>query len=197
MNQQLASVGVNACKTIGRDKRQRGLGIIEVLVALVVVSFGVLGMAGLQLSGMKQSTSAFNRTKALTLTENLATRMRINREAARSQLYNNFDSSAIDCASKPDPYCQAHPGGNAQSCDIAELAAFDLYSVACGDFGNDSANAGIAGLLPAGSVMQVSCDDASCVANSSYTISASWPEGRNSSSDDDFETRQVQMRLRP
>jgi len=33
-------------------KRQQGVGIVEVLVALVVVSLGVLGMASLQLTGM-------------------------------------------------------------------------------------------------------------------------------------------------
>ena len=61
-----------------RHRSQRGLGIIEVLVALVVVSFGVLGMASLQLTGMKHSSSGFNRSKALLFAENMATRMRIN-----------------------------------------------------------------------------------------------------------------------
>ena len=46
-------------------KHQRGVGIIEVLVALVVVSLGVLGMANLQLTGIKHSNSGYNRAKAL------------------------------------------------------------------------------------------------------------------------------------
>ncbi len=71
MIQQLASVAVKACEIMDRDKpragppsltsgitRQRGLGIIEVLVALVVVSFGVLGVAGVPLFGLKPRTSA-------------------------------------------------------------------------------------------------------------------------------------------
>ena len=177
--------------------KQRGLGIIEVLVAMVIISFGVLGMAGLQLSGMKQSSSGFNRTKALALTENMATRMRVNRSAVQAQLYKDFDSSTVNCEVRPDPYCQTYQGGIAQRCDIEQLADFDMFSVACGDFGKASANAGVSGLLPGGSTLQVSCDDATCVSDSSYTIVVSWPEGKNSSSDEDPEMRQVQMRLRP
>lgn len=172
------------------------MGIFEVLVALVIVSFGVLGMTGLQLAGMKQSTSGFNRSKALMLTENMATRMRLNRDAARAQSYKDFDSTAEVCTAKPDPYCQAYDGGDAQSCSAAQLAAFDMYSVACGDYGTISANAGVFGLLPSGSKLEVSCNDTPCVDDSSYTIRVSWTEGGNASSDSQG-ARTVQMRLLP
>ena len=55
---------------------ERGLGLIEVLIALVIVSFGVLGMAGLQLTGMKHSAGGLERSKALLFAENIAARMR-------------------------------------------------------------------------------------------------------------------------
>ena len=69
--------------TVPRARRsgraaQRGLGIIEVLVALVVVSLGVLGVAGLQLTGMKHSAGSLYRAQALSLAEDMAERMRLN-----------------------------------------------------------------------------------------------------------------------
>lgn len=176
--------------------RQHGLGIIEVLVALVIVSFGVLGMAGLQLTGMKHSTNGFNRSKALMLTENLATRMRINRAGVLNGLYVGTRNGTA-CGSRPAPYCQAYEGTAAQACSVEELAQFDLFSVACGDWGSDGANAGVAGMLPAGAQLDVVCNAVSCGPASTYTLSVSWSENENASSEEDPVIRRVQMRLRP
>lgn len=185
--------------------KQRGVGIIEVMVALIVISFGVLGMAGLQLTGMKHSTNGFNRTKAVMLAENMTTRMRINRSAVADQLYDDFDSSEEVCTTKPTPYCQANGDDNAQSCNAQQLADFDMFSVACGEWYKAGASGGVAQLLPAGASMQIVCDDNDCTAQSSYTLSVTWPENENASSDtaskvavDDPEpSSRVQMRLRP
>ena len=176
--------------------KQTGLGIIEVLVALVIVSFGVLGMAGLQLTGMKHSTNGFNRSKALMLTENLATRMRINRTGVLAGHYIGT-RDGTSCATRPVPYCQAFAGTDAQSCTVEQLAQFDLFSVACGDWGTGGANAGVAGMLPPGAQLDVTCNEAVCTPTSTYTLSVSWTENENASSDEDPVTRRVQMRLRP
>jgi len=193
---------IHSTRQVGRrmlGSRQSGIGIIEVLVALIVVSFGVLGMAGLQLTGMKHSTNSFNRSKALMLTENMATRMRINNTGVITQAYAGFDSSADAgfCNIKPTPYCQASKGIAAQQCDVDELAEFDLYSVACGDWGTAGSNAGVQGLLPQGSKLEIICDDAVCVDTSTYTLRVSWPEGETATSEEAAVVRQVQMRLRP
>jgi len=172
------------------------MGIIEVLVALVIVSFGVLGMAGLQLTGMKHSTDGFNRSKALMLTENLATRMRINRTGVLNGNYVGI-RDGTNCGTKPVPYCQTYDGTDAESCSVQELADFDLFSVACGDWGSSGANAGVAGMLPAGAELEVACNDAVCVPTSTYTLSVSWSENENASSEEDPVIRRVQMRLRP
>jgi len=174
-------------------RAQSGLGIIEVLVALVVVSFGVLGMAGLQLTGMKHSTSGYNRSKALLLAENMATRMRINQPAVTAASYAGVDSNNVDCATPPVPYCQARPSTGAVACTTAELAVFDIYSVSCGDLGT-TADSGVKGMLPGGQ-LAILCNDAPCVANSSYTVTVTWNE--RAARSDDQETRRVQMRLRP
>ena len=178
-------------------RRQRGIGILEVLIALIVISLGVLGMAGLQLTGMKHSTSGFNRAKAVMMAEDMTTRMRINRSGIVNALYDGFDSSTVSCAARPAIYCQPYANTQAQSCNSTELASFDRFAVACGDWGADGASGGVADLLPAGAKLEVSCDDSPCTEDSSYTLSVTWPERLNASSDDEIRNSRVQMKLRP
>jgi type IV pilus assembly protein PilV len=63
---------------------QRGLSMIEVLVAIVIISLGLLGMAGLQASGLRTSQSAFYRAQAAQFTNDMAERMRANLGDARN-----------------------------------------------------------------------------------------------------------------
>lgn len=185
-------------KKYASQQRQRGIGIVEVLVALVVVSLGVLGMASLQLTGMQQSTGSYNRAKALLYAENMATRMRSNRaEIERATVFSNYDSSTESCATRPAPFCQASDAGDAESCSTAEMAAFDMFTVACGDWGAGGANTGVAGSLPNGQITIV-CGDTPCSRTSTYILNVSWREGQRVTSDmDDTVTRRVQMRMRP
>jgi len=184
--------------------RQSGIGIVEVLVALVVVSLGVLGMASLQLTGMQHSSGGYNRSKALLYAENMATRMRTNRPAIDELLFDGYSSEATGCDTQPSPYCQASSAGAAaQACTAEQLAAFDSYTVACGEWGESGAEDGVVGTLPNG-VLSIVCDldpdDASseCTKSSTYTITVSWTEGQRVTSDmNDTITRRVQMRMRP
>lgn len=177
-------------------KRQRGIGIIEVLVALLVVSIGVLGVAGLQLTGLQHSAGSFNRAKALLLAENMATRMRSNSEAVEQGLFP-FDSAGFSCAARPAPYCQASAAGAADSCSYEELAEFDKFIVACGDWGGGNSMQGVIDALPNGQ-MSIVCDENPCVPNSTYTVNVNWTEGQRVTSDrDDTIVRRVQVRMRP
>ncbi len=178
-------------------RRQSGLGIIEVLVALVVVSFGVLGMASLQLTGMKHSSGGFNRSKALLFAQSMSTRIRINQIAADAGEYAGFDSASINCDAPPAPYCQTRPGGGAtDACTPAELATFDEFSVSCGDVGTGGAEKGVIGTLPNGS-LTVTCLDTPCGTDSVYQVTVSWSEGRSRTVADELVTRRVQVRLKP
>jgi len=177
-------------------RSQRGLGIIEVLVALVVVSFGVLGMASLQLTGMKHSSGSFNRLKALMYAENMATQIRINQDAVDTLEYAGFDSDSLNCAAIPAPYCQARQGIAAAACNTSQMAAFDLFTVSCGDVGSDGAQKGVVGTLPNGN-LNVTCLATPCTPDSAYQITVSWSEGRARTASDELVTRRVQVRLRP
>ncbi|MFK8079797.1 MAG: type IV pilus modification protein PilV [Granulosicoccus sp.] len=191
------NVHPTVCKNIIIRSRQRGVGLLEVLVALIVISFGVLGMAGLQLTGMKQSTSGFNRAKAVMLAESMTARMRLNRTGVANEFYNGFDSINLSCDTQPDPYCQSYGATDARICTAEELADFDMFSVACGEWNGQSASGGIEEMLPDGASLAVSCDDVPCTNESSYTLSVTWPENPNASSAEPTQSSRVQMRLRP
>jgi len=183
-------------RNAGRSRaRQGGVGILEVLVALVVISLGVLGIAGVQLTGLKQSTNGFNRAKAVMVADEMATRMRINRTGFINGSYDNFDSEESNCAVRPTTFCQPFGATDAQRCDSAELATFDKFIVACGDWGADGARGGVADLLPNEARLEVSCDTP-CTEESSYTLTVTWPERSNASSTDD-RTSRVEKKLRP
>lgn len=62
-------------------KNQKGVGLIEVLVALVILAIGVLGFAALQLRALDAAQEATEQTVAMSTARDLAERMRINRGA--------------------------------------------------------------------------------------------------------------------
>lgn len=67
--------------------RQRGVSLIEVLVALLLLAIGVLGAAALQLNALKYNHAASARTQATFLAYDMTDRMRANRNAARGGSY--------------------------------------------------------------------------------------------------------------
>lgn len=64
-----------------------GFTLIEVLVSIVIVSFGLLGVAGLLSTGLKSTQGSLQRTQASLLAYDMADRMRMNRDAARNGHY--------------------------------------------------------------------------------------------------------------
>jgi prepilin-type N-terminal cleavage/methylation domain-containing protein len=56
----------------------RGMSLIEVLVALVILSVGLLGIAQLLIHGMRTSHAALLRTQAVNLVADMAERIRAN-----------------------------------------------------------------------------------------------------------------------
>jgi type IV pilus assembly protein PilV len=57
--------------------RQRGAGLIEPLVALVILSFGLIGLAHFQVGTVKQMTDAQARLAASAAAEDLLTQVRV------------------------------------------------------------------------------------------------------------------------
>jgi type IV pilus assembly protein PilV len=67
--------------------RQRGMTLIEILVAIVVLSIGLLGLAGLQLKGLQVGQGSTYRWQAAMLAEDIADRMRADRTSALNGNY--------------------------------------------------------------------------------------------------------------
>ena len=59
-------------------RRQRGMSLIEILVAIVILSVGLLGLVALQAKSLRNNQSSFERTSAVLLTYSIADRMRAN-----------------------------------------------------------------------------------------------------------------------
>ncbi|WP_373188286.1 type IV pilus modification protein PilV [Halopseudomonas sp.] len=71
-----------------KNAKQAGFSLLEVLIAVLVLSVGILGMAGLQLNSMKFNQTATIRSQATVLSYDIADRMRANRAIANTGGYN-------------------------------------------------------------------------------------------------------------
>lgn len=70
--------------------KQRGFSLIEILVSIVVLSFGVLGMVGLQATALKGNRDARLQSEALGLARELAEMMRANPSVATQSAGNPY-----------------------------------------------------------------------------------------------------------
>jgi len=68
--------------------RQRGATLVETLVALLILSIGLLGVAGLQMQALRGNHGAHLRSQATMLANDIADRMRANRTVALAGAYN-------------------------------------------------------------------------------------------------------------
>ena len=68
--------------------RERGMTLIEALVALLVLSIGLLGVAALQMSSLRNTHAAHMRSQATALASDITDRMRANRTVALTGAYN-------------------------------------------------------------------------------------------------------------
>jgi type IV pilus assembly protein PilV len=89
---------------------QRGFGLVESLVALVVISVGMIGIAAMYGQGLGASRTAFYRTVAVNLTSDMADRIRVNRLGG-----------AAYAGAEADHECDS-----GEDCNPAEMAAHEL-----------------------------------------------------------------------
>ena len=101
-------------KKLHSRKLHSGSTMVEVLISLLIVSFGLLGMAALQAEGIVSNQSAYYRTQAVSLANDMADRMRANMAAVAS---GNYD----DIAGAANGACYTAGG-----CSFAQMAGNDL-----------------------------------------------------------------------
>lgn len=127
--------------------KEQGFGLVESLVALVVVSVGMIGIAALYGQGLSASRTALYRTQAVNLASDMADRIRLNRMAGPA-----YEGAAADN--------NCEPAG--VSCTPAQMAAHDLWV-----WGND-----LAQQLPNGN----GAVDYTPAVSPLYTIVVRWQE---------------------
>lgn len=99
--------------------QQRGVGLIEVLIAVLVFSLGMLSLAAMQIGAKRASYEATQRSIATGLARDILERMRGNPDELDGYVVTNVgDPNGLLTA--PDPNCAN------TDCDPAELATHDL-----------------------------------------------------------------------
>jgi type IV pilus assembly protein PilV len=80
---------------------QRGFSLVEVLIALIIMSVGMLGIAGLYVQSMQAGRTSLFRHNAVTLAGDVADRIRANPRAGVDYMGPGVDNSCvgmgIDC----------------------------------------------------------------------------------------------------
>ncbi len=106
--------------------KQSGFSLIEVMIAALILSIGILGVAGLQIVGMRGTQHSYMKQQAMSLVHSLTERMHSNKAGVISGDYL-FNSSGFDCSATP-PVCS----GSASNCSTAEIAQLDKLNLICG-----------------------------------------------------------------
>ncbi len=133
--------------------QQSGFSLIEVLVTAVILSTGLLGIAGLQLSSIKNSHNAFLETQARYMATTLLDKIRENPLGISSYL---VDGAVFNCpVSAPTPTCVSIATGTT-ACTAAELAISERHRTICGNTVSGSVNGGVKTELPNAS-MTIEC----------------------------------------
>ena len=114
-----------------------GFAMLEVLISVMVLSFGLLGLAGLQAYGLKNNHSAYLRSLATQQAYDIADRMRANRQGVANGKFNLVSG------------IPTNPGCISSGCTANNLADYDMFQW----------NTDNAALLPSGS--GVVCRDSS------------------------------------
>ncbi|MDI3452757.1 type IV pilus modification protein PilV [Acinetobacter oleivorans] len=108
----------------GKQKTQAGVGLLEVLVALILLAIGVLGYVALQVRAIDASSEALSKSQAIMIMRGLAENIRVNSSQASQypafvRSYSNYSSTTIT----PTLCFNA-------TCTPSQLAQFDAYQAA-------------------------------------------------------------------
>lgn len=140
----------------GTHARQRGVTMVEALVALVVLSVGMLGIAGLYVSSLRAERTAQLRTQAVTLVNDMIDRIRANAQARAGYDLSKATPATNGCVAGDPP----------KPCKTEDMAAEDLQ------IWTDATKS----TLPGGKGSIVYGPAASTGLPDTYTVSVQWNE---------------------
>jgi type IV pilus assembly protein PilV len=167
-------------------KHQRGVGMIEVLITLFILSIGLLGVASMQFIGSFSNKDALSRSQAVMVAQQMSERLRGSVVPSKftdgfvvSNDYfaaSNYNFDGLSCAGNSpfQCHCLAIPAGipdcQTNQCSADQVAQFDAYQMSCSVV-ESNPNATI----------QVNCNDLdltdvdACTAGSMHSIVVNWP----------------------
>ncbi|MDD5388419.1 MAG: type IV pilus modification protein PilV [Gallionellaceae bacterium] len=101
--------GIHGCKLLGTlcfaqptqcQFRQSGLTLLEIMITVVILSLGLLGLAGLQMTGLKNNRNAYYNTVAAQVGQDLAERIKADQTGAAGTGYDarSIDADKSKCA---------------------------------------------------------------------------------------------------
>lgn len=96
---------------------QQGVGLLEILIAVVLMSMGFLAAARMQVEGMRFSQSAYHQSQAYFLANDMIDRMRSNIPGVTAGYYSAESTSAG----------ASDPGCDVIQCSPLGIARQDLY----------------------------------------------------------------------
>ena len=187
--------------------RQQGISVIELLVAILLISIGLLGLLSLQLNSIHSSQGSYQRSQATLLAEDLIERIRANPPRHNPtgyiptettldyrNLYASFTSTDLNCSNQPSPNCSASILSDGENCDPFEMAQYDFFVSFCGiPTTATTTTGGINDLLTNGE-LRVNCiddmTDALCAPGSLHEVVVSWNE-QNKQQSNGYEARTV------
>lgn len=161
--------------TNSRIQSSKGFNLLEIMIAVVIVSIGLLAYAGLQMDGLKQTHAALFRSQAAISTQDMADRLRANLPGALAGGYRTIETNTL-----PMPDCTA-------GCIPFDLAVRDLKV-----WQNL-----LTQYLPL-ATGAVSCTDSDtldaipCSENSTHTIIVSWDNNKDGNA-----SATIQVGIRP
>lgn len=132
-----------------------GFTLIEVLVSVVVLAVGLLGLAGLQVTGLKATHSASGRTNASQLALEISDRMRSNPTGVSAGAYvqsqgkssdDDDDDSSNRGRGNGNAYAWGRNGREGKSCKNSSCSPLELS-----DYDLGAWNSSLSGDLPNGS----------------------------------------------
>lgn len=100
--------------------KQSGSSLIEVMVSLFVLAIGLMGILAMQVKSVQFNKSADSYTRAMTLANDIAERIRINPKNVTA-----YASTALP--EQPPTNCVTN-SMSAAACTAAELVNWDLYN---------------------------------------------------------------------
>lgn len=99
---------------IKQKEKEKGFTLLEVMIAIVVFSFGLLGIAGMMTISVRNNHNGYLRSQANFLAENMLDRMRANPNALWNGAYAGTASIGVTSCDLATP------------CNFVELAQYDM-----------------------------------------------------------------------